>query len=546
MQGPKEILYGEDARTRLIAGVNKLADAVKVTMGAMGRSVIIDKQFSTPRVTKDGVTVAKDIEFLDRFENMGASLIKQAAIKTLESVGDGTTTSTLLTQSLLNAGIEALDRGVSPVELKKGLNHALALTLAYLDSVAKKIETDEDVINIGSVSANGDRDIGCLLSEVIRKIGDDGIINVEKGHKHYNEVIYTEGMTFPKGFLSGGFVTDPAKMICEMKSPLIFLSESLYTHALGLAPVFKAYLEIFKQEQRGLVIICNDIQGAALEHLITNKMQGLPLVAIQAPYGSGPDQKNFMEDLEALTGAKCHRMTSGKTLDKSFTADHFGTVEKIVISSKSTTLIQERSEAVSKQCDVLKAYIQTAESDEECSYLRERLARLSTGIATIKVGGITESEILEKKDRVEDAMFAVKAALAEGYVAGGGSELVRASFHLNTKSMDMPNDSIIFSGTRIFEACLLDPCYQILKNAGINSSSIDNMGERDRGMDVTDGKICNMIERGIIDPVLVLKSVLRDSVSIASLILSTDAIIASHSDTPPAVGNQTFRLKIPG
>jgi chaperonin GroEL len=350
-------------------------------------------------------------------------------------------------------------------------------------------------------------------------------------------------MTFSKGFLSGGFVTDPTKMICEMKNPLVFLSESLYTHALGLAPVFKAYIEAFKHEQRGLVLICNDIQGSALEHLITNKVQGLPLVAIQAPYGSGPDQKNFMEDLEALTGAKCHRMTSGKTLDKSFTADHFGTVEKIVISSKSTTIIQERSEAVSKQCDVLKAYIQTAESDEERSYLRERLARLSTGVATIKVGGITESEILEKKDRVEDAMFAVKAALSEGYIAGGGSELVRASATLaiSPDSLDIRDHE----GMNILQSCLLDPYLQILKNAGISNPNFEAVNEKDMGIDATDGTICNMIERGIIDPVLVLKSVLRDSVSIASLILSTDAIIASHSDTPPPVGNQTFRMKIP-
>lgn len=546
MNGAKEILYNTEARAKLIAGINKLADAVKVTLGPLGRYVIMDKQFREPRVTKDGVTVARDIELPDRFENMGANLIKQAAIKTLESAGDGTTTSTLLTQYLVNEGVNLIDEGANPVHLKQGMQIALNQVLAYLDSVAHKVETHEELVSIGTISANGDKEIGALLADVIKRIGTDGIIHIEQGRKAQNEVIYTEGMTFSKGFLSGGFITDPLKMIVEMKDPLIFLSESLYTHALGLAPVFKEYIKLFETQQRGLVIICNDIQGSALEHLITNKMKGLPLVAIQAPYGSGSDQKNFFTDLEALTGATCFRMTSGKTLDKTFTSDHFGTVEKIVISSKSTTMIREKNEAVDAQCHLIRNAISTSDLPEEKMALKERLARLSTGIATIKVGGITESEILEKKDRVEDAMYAVKSALLEGFVAGGGSELSRASGALGLTHPSESSDSI--AGMRLILRSLQCPVEQLLLNAGETDTYkfFSQMIFPDQGYDVAKGEFVNMIGAGIIDPVYVLKSALRDSVSIASLILTTEAIISSAEGTPPPIGNQTFRMTLPG
>lgn len=567
MNGAKEILYNTEARAKLIAGINKLADAVKVTLGPLGRYVIMDKQFSAPRLTKDGVTVARDIELPDRFENMGASLIKQAAIKTLESAGDGTTTSTLLTQYLVNEGVKLIDEGANPVHLKRGMDKALKAILEYLDRIAHKIQDHEELVSIGTISANGDYLVGQLLASVIQKIGNDGIIHIEQGRKYQDEVFYTEGMTFPKGFMSGGFVTDPMKMITEMRDPLIFLSESIYTHPLGLSAVFKEYLDIFEIKQRGLVIICNDVQGAALEHLITNKMKGLPLVAIQAPYGGGPEQKAFFRDLEALTGATCFRKIAGKDLEKTFLSSHFGTVEKIVISSKSTTMIQERGEdqgrgeAVASQCNLIRDAIAASETPEEKMVLKERLARLSTGIATIKVGGVTESEILEKKDRVEDAMYAVKSALLEGFVAGGGSELVRAARScMNSesafvkelkeadKSMTLPDCMDFHLGIKIVIDSLFCPVTQLLANGGYLDSQIrefiDRMSNPGQGYDIYRGEFVNMIGAGIIDPVYVLKSALRDSVSIASLILTTEAIISSADGVSP-VSNQPFRMVMP-
>lgn len=538
MINPKEIIYGSEARKSIMAGIDKLADAVKVTLGPCGRTVIIKDRYCAPRVTKDGVTVAKAISFSDEYENTGAELIKLAAVKTMETVGDGTTTSTVLTQYLCRGALELVEAEKEPVFIKKGFQLALDRALTYLDTVAIRETTPEALIAIGTISANGDKAIGTLLAEVVSKIGKDGGIQLERGYKEENEVIYTEGMTFSKGYISDAFINVPSKMSVELDNPVIFLSENIYTHALGLAPVFKAYLEIFQKENRPLLIICNDVQNKALEHLINNKNHptlGLPIVAVAAPF-QGKDQKDFLTDLEVITGATCFRMFEGKTLDKCFKAEHFGNAKRVVINAKTTTISVKQTDPIGVHVKKLKELLEDRTSNEEAlRMLGARIARLTTGIATIRVGGVTEADILERKDRIEDAMYAVRAAVAEGYVAGGGSELLRARQALirNKISFKVAEGDAV-DGYRLFCMSLSSPLTQLEVNSSTYVSAQDRLlieSNPGTGYNFLNNEYCNMLEKGIIDPVSVLKAALIDAVSVTNLVLSTEAVISEKELT---------------
>lgn len=541
MLGAKEIVYAEDARLKMMAGVDKTANIVKVTLGPKGRNVIIDKLYSAPHITKDGVTVAKDVELPDNFENMGAQLLKQVAMKTAETAGDGTTTAIVLAQAIAQQGINALGKGFNPVGLKKGIDAAVEEVIQFLEQRAQPVETREQMAKIATTSANGEKEIGEVLADVFEKVGKEGAVALMEGNTSQTEVSFIEGMQFDQGFISYGF-TNTDKGTCEFENPYIFFSETGYSHPASLKPVLEAYVSLFRETQRGLVIVSHDINGACLSTLLENKVKGgFPLCAIKAPY-VGKNQKEFLKDLACLTGGTVLTTEKGQSLEKSFKPSWFGSASKIVISKNKTVIVNDSNEDVLKHCDSIREDIKQAQDSETLYFLQERLAKLTTGAAIIRVGGSTDVEIKERKDRVEDAMHATRAALEEGTLPGGGIALLRSQFCFK----DFPLDPSEAMGYDIVRQAVKAPYDQIHANAEsqnlLSVGHCDDFSDGHNGMDDTH---VDMVECGIIDPLKVVRMALKDAASIAGLLLTTGGMITAHADQAPQMP-QKYKITMPG
>lgn len=520
----KEVKFSAEARAKLLKGVDTLSNAVKVTLGPKGRNVVIQRSFGSPKITKDGVTVAKEIELTDKFENMGAQMVKEAASKVNDLAGDGTTTVTVLTQSIAKESLKAIESGINPMDLKRGLDAGAEIIVEYLKKCAKKITTNEEVEQIGTISANGDKSIGEMLAKAIKQVGKDCVMTVEEAKSLETELEVVEGMQFDRGYLSPYFVTNPEKMICEFESPLILLHEKKISSFQPMLPI----LEKVVQSGRALLIIAEDIEGEALATLVVNKIRGgLKIAAVKAP-GFGDRRKSMLEDISVLTGGSLITDDLGMKLD-SVTLEMLGTAKRVVIDKDSTTIVDGAGTKVDIQarCFQLTNQIQDTTSDYDREKLQERLAKLSGGVAVVRVGGATELEVKEKKDRVEDSINATRAALAEGIIPGGGIALLNSSRELD--KLKLENDDQVYA-IKILQKALQAPILQILENAGEQSclivAKLLEQKDHNYGYDANKGQYVNMLLSGIIDPVKVVRCAIQTAISIAGLLATTECMIA--------------------
>ena len=529
----KQIEFNSEARTKLKRGVDTLADAVKSTLGPKGRNVVISKKFGVPHVTKDGVSVAKEIELKDPIENLGAQLVKEVASKTADVAGDGTTTATVLAQSLVTAGLKSVAAGANPIDLKRGIDKAVDAVVDKLKAMSQEVGTDNDKIKqIATISANNDESIGALISEAMKVVGNDGVITVEEAKGTETEVKTVEGMQFERGYLSPYFVTNQEKMTAEMDSPLILLVDKRISTMKELMPV----LEPAAQTGRGLVIVAEDLDGDALATLVVNRIRGaLKIAAVKAP-GFGDKRKEMLEDLAALTGGTVISEEKGLTLADA-TLDHLGSAEKIEITKDKTTVINGAGEAaeIRERVRVIRLAIDTATSDYEREKLQERLAKLAGGVAVLYIGAPTETEMKEKKDRVDDAVAATKAAVEEGIVAGGGVALIRCKSVLDQVKTSNSDEKM---GVDIVRRALSEPLRQIVANAGGNGDVVTHFvaeGEAAYGYNARTSEYGDMIEMGVIDPTKVTRTAIENAASIAAMILMTECVIVdepSDNDMP--------------
>jgi len=525
----KSIVYAEDARQAILRGVNKLADAVQVTLGPMGRNVLIEKKFGSPLMTKDGVTVAKEIELKDKHENMGAQLVREVASKTSDVAGDGTTTATVLARAIYKEGIKAVVSGANTMEIKKGIDLAVQEVVKAIDEIKKPVEGNA-IAQVGTISANGDAEIGKTIAEAMSKVGKDGVITVEEAKGRETELIFTEGMQFDRGYLSPYFVTNPDQMKVELENALILTFEKKISNMRDLLPL----LEQVVNSRRPLLIIAEDVDGEALATLVVNKIRGtLNIAAVKAP-GFGDRRKAMLEDIAVLTGGKAITEDLGLKLENLTVAD-LGTARKIVIDKENTTIVEGAGapEAIQGRVKQLRAQIETSTSDYDKEKLQERLAKLVGGVAVIKVGAASETEMKEKKARVEDAMHATKAAVEDGIVAGGGVALIRALTLL--EGLKLKGDQA--TGVEIVKKALVEPARQIAANAGVEGSVIVNCireGKGNFGYNAATGEYGDMVSFGVIDPAKVTKSALTNAASVASMMLTTEAIIAEIPEPKPA------------
>ncbi|WFS01372.1 chaperonin GroEL [Rhizobium tumorigenes] len=519
----KEIKFGRIAREKMLRGVDILADAVKVTLGPKGRNVIIDKSFGAPRITKDGVSVAKEIELEDKFENMGAQMVREVASKTNDIAGDGTTTATVLAQAIVREGGKAVAAGMNPMDLKRGIDLAVAEVVKDIVSKAKKISTSDEVAQVGTISANGEKEIGQYIAEAMQKVGNEGVITVEEAKTAETELEVVEGMQFDRGYLSPYFVTNPEKMVAELEDAYILLHEKKLSNLQAMLPVLEAVVQTGKP----LLIISEDVEGEALATLVVNKLRGgLKIAAVKAP-GFGDRRKAMLEDIAILTGGTVISEDIGIKLE-SVTLEMLGRAKKISITKENTTIVDgsgQKSDIEGRVAQI-KAQIEETTSDYDREKLQERLAKLAGGVAVIRVGGATEVEVKEKKDRIDDALNATRAAVQEGIVPGGGTALLRASVVLNIKGA---NDDQT-AGINIIRKALQSLVRQIAENAGdegsiivgkILESNTDNYG-----YNAQTGEYGDMIAMGIVDPVKVVRTALQNAASVASLLITTEAMIA--------------------
>ncbi|EPH07876.1 chaperonin [Campylobacter ureolyticus ACS-301-V-Sch3b] len=527
----KDIIYSDDARNRLYEGVKKLNDAVKVTMGPRGRNVLIQKSFGAPAITKDGVSVAKEVELSDTLENMGASLVKEVANKTNDEAGDGTTTATVLAHAIFKEGLRNITAGANPIEVKRGMDKEAAAIIEELKKISKPVKGKKEITQVATISANSDEKIGNLIADAMEKVGKDGVITVEEAKSIDDELNVVEGMQFDRGYLSPYFVTNAEKMTVELSSPYILLFDKKITNLKDLLPV----LEKVQQSGKPLLIIAEDIEGEALATLVVNKLRGvLNISAVKAP-GFGDRRKAMLEDIAILTGGNVVSEELGRTLD-SVTLEDLGEAESINIDKDNTTIVNGKGDkaAINARIAQIKAQIIETTSDYDKEKLEERLAKLSGGVAVIKVGAATETEMKEKKDRVDDALNATKAAAEEGIVIGGGAALVCASKKVN---LNLCGDEKI--GADIVKRALVSPLRQIASNAGFDagvvSHEIMNSKDNELGFDAVSGKYVNMFEEGIIDPVKVSRIALQNAVSVASMLLTTEATISDIKEDKPAM-----------
>jgi len=519
----KEVKFGSDARTRMLRGVDVLADAVKVTLGPKGRNVVLDKSFGAPRITKDGVSVAKEIELEDKFENMGAQMVREVASKTNDIAGDGTTTATVLAQSIVREGAKAVAAGMNPMDLKRGIDGAVEEVVAQLKKMSKKIKTSDEVEQVGTISANGEKEIGARIAEAMQRVGNEGVITVEEAKSLESSLDVVEGMQFDRGYLSPYFVTNPEKMTCDLDDPYILLHEKKLSSLQAMLPVLEAVVQTGKP----LLIIAEDIEGEALATLVVNKLRGgLKVSAVKAP-GFGDRRKAMLEDLAVLTGGQVISEDLGIKLE-SVTLDMLGTAKSVNITKEETTVINGagKKKDVAGRVAQIKQQIEETSSDYDREKLQERLAKLAGGVAVVSIGGSTEVEVKEKKDRVDDALNATRAAVEEGIVAGGGVALLRAASKIKFEG----DNADQAAGVKIVRRALQAPIRQIAENAGDEGSvvvgKVTSENKDTYGYNAQTGKYGDMVSMGIIDPVKVVRHALQDAASIASLLITTEAMVA--------------------
>jgi chaperonin GroEL len=526
--GAKKIVYGEEARAKLKAGVDKLANAVKVTLGPKGREVILEKQWGSPVVTKDGVTVAKEIELPDPLENVGAQLVKEVASQTNDKAGDGTTTATVLAQAIFNEGIKAITSGANPMDVRRGMEKAAKKVVENLKKLSKKVETREEIEQVATVSANNDPEIGKLIADAIEKVGKDGVITVEEGKTAETTLEVVQGMQFDRGYLSPYFITNPEKMTCELENPYILIYEKKISNIKELLPV----LEQVARAGRPLFIIAEDVEGEALATLVVNHLKGvLRTCAVKAP-GFGQRRKEYLQDIAVVTGGTAITEDLGIKLEH-VTLDMLGQADKVVVDKENFTIIggKGKEEEIKKRIEQIKRQIEETTSDYDREKLQERLAKLSGGVAIIKVGAPTEADLKEKKYRVEDAVNATKAALEEGIVPGGGVALVRASEKLE-EEVEVENDDQKLGVRIIARACTV-PLKQIAYNAGYEGgmvlAKVLELGKENpnMGFNAATGEYVDMLKAGIIDPTKVERIAIENAVSASGVLLTAEAIVAN-------------------
>lgn len=527
----KEIFFSDEARNKLYEGVKKLNDAVKVTMGPRGRNVLIQKSFGAPTITKDGVSVAKEVELKDSLENMGASLVREVASKTADQAGDGTTTATVLAHAIFKEGLRNITAGANPIEVKRGMDKACEAIVNELKKLSREVKDKKEIAQVATISANSDEKIGNLIADAMEKVGKDGVITVEEAKSINDELNVVEGMQFDRGYLSPYFITNADKMLVELQSPYILLFDKKITNLKDLLPI----LEQIQKTGKPLLIIAEDIEGEALATLVVNKLRGvLNISAVKAP-GFGDRRKAMLEDIAILTGGEVISEELGRTLE-SATIQDLGQASSVIIDKDNTTIVNGAGQKanIDARINQIKTQIAETTSDYDKEKLQERLAKLSGGVALIKVGAATETEMKEKKDRVDDALSATKAAVEEGIVIGGGAALIKAKSKI---SLNLQGDEAI--GAAIVERALRAPLRQIAENAGFDAgvvvNTVENSKDENTGFDAAKGEYVDMIQSGIIDPVKVERVALLNAVSVASMLLTTEATISEIKEDKPAM-----------
>ncbi|WP_264719523.1 chaperonin GroEL [Campylobacter upsaliensis] len=527
----KEIIFSDEARNKLYEGVKKLNDAVKVTMGPRGRNVLIQKSFGAPSITKDGVSVAKEVELKENLENMGASLVREVASKTADQAGDGTTTATVLAHAIFKEGLRNITAGANPIEVKRGMDKACEAIVDELKKLSREVKDKKEIAQVATISANSDEKIGALIADAMERVGKDGVITVEEAKSINDELSVVEGMQFDRGYLSPYFITNADKMIVELSNPYILLFDKKITSLKDLLPI----LEQIQKTGKPLLIIAEDIEGEALATLVVNKLRGvLNISAVKAP-GFGDRRKAMLEDIAILTGGEVIAEELGRTLE-SATLEDLGQASSVIIDKDNTTIVNGAGDKanIDARVNQIKAQIAETTSDYDREKLQERLAKLSGGVALIKVGAATETEMKEKKDRVDDALSATKAAVEEGIVIGGGAALIKAKSKIKLK---LEGDEAI--GAAIVERALRAPLKQIAENAGFDAgvvvNSVENSSDENAGFDAAKGEYVDMFKAGIIDPVKVERIALLNAVSVASMLLTTEATISEIKEDKPAM-----------
>jgi len=530
----KEVRFSDDARQKMFAGVNILANAVKVTLGPKGRNVVLDKSFGAPTVTKDGVSVAKEIELEDKFENMGAQMVKEVASQTSDVAGDGTTTATVLAQAILREGLKSVAAGMNPMDLKRGIDKATQAIVAELQALSKPCEDDKAIAQVGSISANSDAEIGNIISEAMQKVGKEGVITVEEGSGLANELEVVEGMQFDRGYLSPYFINNQQSQNVELENPLILLFDKKISNIRDMLPV----LEGVAKASRPLLIIAEDVEGEALATLVVNNIRGIVKVAAVKAPGFGDRRKAMLQDIAILTGGQVISEEVGLSLEKA-TLEDLGQAKKVQITKENTTIIDGAGQPkdIKARVDQINAEIAESTSDYDKEKLQERVAKLSGGVAVIKVGAATEIEMKEKKARVEDALHATRAAVEEGVVPGGGVALIRALAAIKDLTGDNDDQTV---GVNILRRAVEEPLRQIVKNAGGDASVVLNAvaeGEGNFGYNAATGEYGDMIEAGILDPTKVTRYALQNAASVSGLLLTTEAMVAEapRKDDGPAM-----------
>jgi chaperonin GroEL len=529
----KVVKFSTDARDRMLRGVDILANAVKVTLGPKGRNVVLDKSFGAPRITKDGVTVAKEIELDDKFENMGAQMVREVAQKTNDNAGDGTTTATLLAQAIIREGAKSVAAGMNPMDLKRGIDLAVAAVVKDIEKRSKKVESSAEVAQVGTISSNGDAKIGKMISQAMQKVGNEGVITVEEAKSLDTEVEIVEGMQFDRGYLSPYFITNAEKMVAELEDAYVLLHEKKLSGLQAMLPV----LESVVQSGKPLLIVAEDVEGEALAALVVNKLRGgLKVAAVKAP-GFGDRRKAMLEDIAVLTGGQLISEDLGIKLEN-VTVAMLGRAKKVILEKEKTTIVDGagKKRDIEGRVGQIKAQIEETASDYDREKLQERLAKLAGGVAVIRVGGATEVEVKEKKDRVEDALNATRAAVEEGIVPGGGVALLRAKKAVGRIPNDNPD---VQAGINIVLKALEAPVRQIAENSGVEGSivvgKIMDQKSETFGFDAQSEEYVDMVEKGIIDPAKVVRRALQDAASVAGLLVTTEAMVAEVPKDKPAM-----------
>jgi len=520
----KEVKFSQDAREQMLKGVDILANAVKVTLGPKGRNVVLEKSFGAPRITKDGVTVAKDIELEDKFENMGAQMVREVASKTADEAGDGTTTATVLAQAIVKEGAKSVAAGSNPMDLKRGVDLAVTAVVETLKDKSKKVTSNEEIAQVGTISSNGDQEIGRFISDAMQKVGNDGVITVEEAKSLQTELEVVEGMQFDRGYISPYFITDADKMRVELENPYILIDEKKLSNLQSMLPLLEAVV----QSGRPLLIIAEDVEGEALATLVVNKLRGgLKVAAVKAP-GFGDRRKAMLQDIAVLTNGQVISEDLGIKLEN-VTVDMLGSAKKVVITKDDTTIVDGagKKKDIEARVAQIRAQIEDTSSDYDREKLQERLAKLAGGVAVIKVGGATEIEVREKKDRVDDALNATRAAVEEGIVPGGGVALLRAIEVLDTVKGANDDQKV---GVNIVRRALQAPLRQIAENAGEDGAVVvGKILDKDQysyGYNAATGQYGNLVKEGVIDPAKVVRTALQDAASVAGLLITTEAMVA--------------------